>query len=68
MLCWIYGPVTLIEESTDENDEFRQADYIFDYSKGRGSWSQLYCDEHEFNKHFADGYYNYIFDSMMDFL
>jgi hypothetical protein len=44
-----YGPVTIIRKSTNEKDENRKDDYIFDYSQGRSEWSQSYFEKNKFN-------------------
>ena len=67
---WIpnFGPISIIEKSTNKNDEYRKECYIFDYSKGRGNWSQLTCDNANLNDAFIDGNYDYIFNIMVGFI
>ena len=67
---WIpnYGPISIIEESINKNDEYRKECYIFNYNKGRGNWSQLTCDNANLNDAFIDGDYEYIFNIMIGFI
>jgi hypothetical protein len=66
---WIpkFGPMTIIEESTNENDEYRKEDYMFDFNKGRSGWSQLACDKNHLNEAFINGDYDKIFSVMEAF-
>ena len=67
---WIprYGPITIIEKSDNVEDEYRGEDYIFNFNKGRGNWTQIACDDLALDDAFVNGEYKYIFTSLQDYL
>lgn len=60
----IYGPITVIEKSENKEDN---EDYIFNYNKGRGGWTQSACDRLELNNMFLEGKYEEIFKILEEF-